>query len=348
MSISTHTATDLIADIRRKTAIANRNNVTRTASYLQFYLQHPEIEWALLAHLVSRNSGWNMTDLHGEWLPHIMSEKQRIHFFMFLERCNWLIFHDAYAQLLLYAEMKQSSSDLTSLLPKLGVSTFMVPIWQQFLQNGDKKRLTWALIVNEQQYIQQRVVFQTFFQQQVLNSFLFQAQSVLSLNHVLFPYRAQPDDPIPRLVGIDVHRFPDVERRILTGKTLYHLITVDKSRYKKMIQWATEVSHTGSRADYWPHLFHFSPTADRQSKYQKRFNKGKLLPHQPKLYSPKLTAVWPDTEQPAADGTDWYQGEEKWLDFLQPDELLPTITEEEYREGLQLVDTGISLLEIFP
>lgn len=53
----------LIQQIQEKTQVLNRNNVTRTMAYYDFYRDHPEIHWALLAHLVSRNAGWNMTDL---------------------------------------------------------------------------------------------------------------------------------------------------------------------------------------------------------------------------------------------------------------------------------------------
>jgi hypothetical protein len=71
MTWRTTDADDLVAEIRHQTAVHNRNNLTRTKAYLDFYREHPELEWAFLAHMVSRNSGWNMTDLHGEWLPRL-------------------------------------------------------------------------------------------------------------------------------------------------------------------------------------------------------------------------------------------------------------------------------------
>jgi len=172
-----HTTTldkqDLIASIRHQTALANRNNVTRTQAYLEFYRKHEEIHWALLAHLVSRNGGWNMTDLRGEWLPLLMDEHAIQPFFWFLERSNWLIFHDAYPQLLLYQEMKRTDRDLTSLLGPLGVSIFMQSYWKEFLANHDSSRLTRALIVNEQQYIDQRVVQKPFTLNHIFSTFAF-------------------------------------------------------------------------------------------------------------------------------------------------------------------------------
>lgn len=83
----------LVDAIREQTRQHNRNNVTRTMAYLQFYLRHPEIHWALLGHMVSRNGGWNMTDIKGELLSRLLSRKEQEDFFAFLERGNWLIFH---------------------------------------------------------------------------------------------------------------------------------------------------------------------------------------------------------------------------------------------------------------
>lgn len=39
------------------------DNISRTVFYDQFYLKHKEIVWGYLASFVSRNAGWNMTDL---------------------------------------------------------------------------------------------------------------------------------------------------------------------------------------------------------------------------------------------------------------------------------------------
>ncbi|WCK52537.1 DUF2515 family protein [Aneurinibacillus sp. Ricciae_BoGa-3] len=82
----------------------NVNNITRTISYYDFYCRHPEIHWAFLGHMVSRNGGWNMTDLKGELLSRLLTEQEQKHFFHFLERGNWLIFQDVFPQFLLYEE----------------------------------------------------------------------------------------------------------------------------------------------------------------------------------------------------------------------------------------------------
>ena len=49
--------------------------------------------------MVSRNGGWNMTDLKGDLYTRILSESINSYFF-FLERGNWLIFQDVYPSIL--------------------------------------------------------------------------------------------------------------------------------------------------------------------------------------------------------------------------------------------------------
>lgn len=338
----------LIATIRRQTALANRNNVTRTQAYLAFYRQHEEIHWALLAHLVSRNGGWNMTDLRGEWLPLLMDEQAIRPFFWFLERSNWLIFHDAYPQLLLYAEMKQAGADLTHLLPSLGVSSFMAPFWRAHLHSPCPERLTHALIVNEQQYIEQRVIHKPLALHRVFATFAFVAQSVLSLSHVLFPYKAHPTDRRLSLTGLNVQHFADIEQRIAIGKTLYRLLYADPCRLEQIRTFACRIPHSGSRADYWPHLF--TPRRPdeprdgerREHHYRLHLDGAKLRPGQPKLHSPPLAAAWPDIPHTPADGVDWFR-DEKWLDEVDKPAKLPTIDSADYARALQWMEYGVWL-----
>ena len=76
----------ILNNIKMQTEQLNKNNVTRTRAYYQFYVQYPEIHWALLGHMVSRNGGWNMTDLRGDLYTKILSEKEQITFFFFRKR----------------------------------------------------------------------------------------------------------------------------------------------------------------------------------------------------------------------------------------------------------------------
>lgn len=82
--------------IRTETAVLNRNNITRTQAYLAFYNRNPEIHWAFLAHMVSRNGGYHMTDLKSSNMTHLLDRAERQKFFLFLERANSAIFADAF------------------------------------------------------------------------------------------------------------------------------------------------------------------------------------------------------------------------------------------------------------
>ena len=177
----------LLDDISRITRDLNLNNVTRTKAYLAFYLRHPEIHWAFLGHMVSRNGGWNMTDLKGEFLAKLLSEKERDLFFHFLERGNWLIFQDVYPQLLLYEESLKKNKPLFYLLPQLKVSIFMEAIWNYFWRDRDTYIHCIGLVINEQSYLEQRVIQNPYYQKEVLHKNNFHLQDLLSLNQILFP-----------------------------------------------------------------------------------------------------------------------------------------------------------------
>ena len=178
----------LIRKIREQTDKLNKNNITRTQAYLNFYIRHPEIHWALLGHLVSRNGGWNMTDLKGELLSSLLSDREKEDFFSFLERGNWLIFQDVYPQFLLYEESLKRNKSLFYLLPSLNVSIFMETIWNHFWQKNNRFILAIALVINEQSYLEQRVIQNPVYKKNVLNTIEFKLQDILRLNHILFPF----------------------------------------------------------------------------------------------------------------------------------------------------------------
>ncbi|MCA1009579.1 DUF2515 domain-containing protein [Halobacillus halophilus] len=296
----------LIQSIRDKTKIRNKNNVTRTTAYLEYFKLHPEIHWCLLAHLVSRNAGWNMTDLKGEFLIRLLTPKEQNDFFLFLERGNWLIFQDAYPQLLLYEESKKQNVSLFHLLNHLNVSRFMEPFWVNFWKDKSSSLLTTALIINEQNYIESRVMLNDQYQKNVLHTILFRLQDVFDLNHILIPYETQSTKKV-NFVGGTVHHFSSLEDRILLGKKLYHDLYSIKSRLKYIIIWAEQHPHTGSRHDFWPHLF---------TEIKKMFpDSNQMLPHtqidlnkkSPRIYSPNLKDVWEDWTHSTAEEGDWFK-----------------------------------------
>jgi hypothetical protein len=307
---SKHTATNqkltkseaaLLDQIRSVTEEHNVNNVTRTKAYLEFYLHHPEIHWAFLGHMVSRNGGWNMTDIKGEFLPRMLSKKERESFFAFLERGNWLIFQDVYPQFLLYEESLKRNKPLFHLLSFLNISTFMETLWNHFWLNQEPGTLTIALIINEQSYLEKRVVQNPLYQKGVLNKFKFILQDLLSFNHILFPFGKR------NLAGQTLHQFESLQERIMLGKRLYTVLFKNKDRLKQVLEWAKTHPHTGSRKDYWPHIFNNVNEGIPGFAYQSRLKACQLRTRARKIYSPALENAWKNVSQTEAEKGDWFE-----------------------------------------
>lgn len=299
----------LVAFIAAQTAAANRNNVARTAAYYALYREFPELHWALLAHLVSRNGGWSMTDLKGGLLPNLLRGEQIELTFRLLEACNALIFADAYPQLRLYAESVRAGTSLFGLLPQFGVSSFMRPFWELFLSEKDSAALTVALIVNEQHVIQGRVVEDDTYGKDVVRSFAFRAQPLLQLNQVVFPLLGT--DGSIRLVGRVLERFERLDERVGFGKCLYAMLFGYPAVLEGATRFAEKVPHTGSRGDYWPNLFtdrrseniFAAPYSVSQSFFNVYGRNRRSVLH---IYSPKLHAAWPDRPVTEPRPYDWF------------------------------------------
>ena len=243
----------IIHRINQETRMLNKNNVTRTKAYLDFYKTFPEVHWAFLGHMVSRNGGWNMTDLKGELLSALLAEKEQQSFFSFLERGNWLIFQDVYPQFLIYKESVMRKRSLFHLLSCFQISTFMETIWNHFLRHNDCYILTIALIINEQSYLEKRVIENPLFKKEVLDTLKFKLQELFSFTFILCPYWSKGK---MRLAGQVLRHFDSLNERIELGKRLYTLLFQNKVGFNLFLEWANSRLHTGSRQDYWPHLFH--------------------------------------------------------------------------------------------
>ncbi|MBS4207873.1 DUF2515 family protein [Bacillus sp. FJAT-50079] len=293
----------LLEQIRVNTRMLNINNVTRTKAYLDFYRCFPEIHWAFLGHMVSRNGGWNMTDLKGDLLSRLMNEQTKQSFFSFLERGNWLIFQDVYPQFLLYAESMRRHENLFYLLPHLNVSLFMEVIWNHFLVKRDHYMLAIALVINEQSYLEERVVQHHVFKEQVFHTLEFMLQDLLSLNHILFPF--QLDEEIT-CIGLTLHRFGSLHERIMLGKRLYRLLFQDPEQKERILRWAITHPHTGSRKDYWKNLFNDVNEGVPGVSLKRRLKDCQLKKGAPKIYSPRLEYAWANVAHPAAEVGDWY------------------------------------------
>jgi hypothetical protein len=301
----------LAETIRRDTERRNRSNVSRTAAYWDIFHRYPELHWAFLAHMVSRNGGWSMTDLKGDLLPRLLDGQQAEAIFRFLERANALIFQDAYPQLLLYAESRRRKRSLFHMLPEFRVTRFMKPVWEQFWERGDSVLLTVALIVNEQHYIEKRVVQQPFFQQNVLHTLAFKTQSMLQLNQIVFPYGAdaQEGQERHRLAGLIMENFGDLHERIEIGKKLYAILFGLPDVKSGAQAFARRTPHTGSRADFWPHIFtavrHKPPLPDKA--YSAKLDGCQTAEGAERLFSPKLSDAWKDRPVEPAEEGDWFR-----------------------------------------
>ncbi|GAX90482.1 DUF2515 domain-containing protein [Effusibacillus lacus] len=298
-----------MARIQEITTKLNRNNETRTEAYRQIYFRFPELHWAFLAHMVSRNGGWQMTDLKGNLLPHLLEPNEIVHFFNSLERANALIFQDAYPQLLLYEESVRQKKNLFHLLPAFHVSKFMRPVWNEFWARKNSQLLTVALIINEQCYIQKRVAENPVYQKHVYETLEFKTQSLLQLTQVVFPFfprKKHPGtSPVPRLAGLVMEDFTDLKERIGVGKSLYAILFGIEDVFEGALRFAKEVPHTGSRADYWPHIFSKIKHKDEHDS-KERLVAGTLQKGAPPFFSPELQNAWEAQPVEPPERFDWF------------------------------------------
>ncbi|ULT59822.1 DUF2515 domain-containing protein [Neobacillus drentensis] len=304
-----------IHHIREQTKQLNQNNVTRTQAYFQFYLQHPEIHWALLGHMVSRNVGWNMTDLKGELLTKLLPERDQKAFFSFLEHGSWLIFQDVFPQFLVYDLSVRSNQEMFHLLPFFHTSTFMETIWRYFWHSGDCYTLAIATVINEQSYLEKRLVQNNHFKKTVTGTVSFKMHDFLRLNNILFPYCAGEKEEKTSLAGATSRYFTSLHERILFGKKLYSLLFGRENILAGVLKWAHDHPHTGSRKDYWPDLYNDVNESFPRSLYKRRVKNCMLRKGALRLYSPPLKYAWPNTPHEEAESGDWF---EDWhvLDYI--------------------------------
>ena len=298
----------LLQLIRIKTKQLNVNNVTRTKAYLDFYQSHPEIHWAFLGHMVSRNGGWNMTDLRGEFLSVLMNEQTKEDFFAFLERGNWLIFQDAYPQFLVFEESLRQNRNLFYLLPYFNVSIFMEVLWNHFWEDHDANLLTVALIINEQSYLEKRIVHNPVYEKKVLQTFEFVLQDLLAFNQILFPYIENGHSTEKAaLTGLTLHHFGSLHERIMLGKRLYFLLYHDGRLFEKIYRWAITHPHTGSRKDFWPDIFNDIYEGIPGRAFTRRLQSCQLRSGSTRLYSPRLENAWKNVSHSQAEEGDWFE-----------------------------------------
>jgi hypothetical protein len=233
----------LIRTIKEKTTIGNLHNISRTVCYEDFYQRNKEIRWAFLASMVSRNAGWSMTDLETNVFRQLLKSHQRKLLFLTYERANWLIFSDAYPQLLIYEASKKEGKPLFHLLKHFGVSSFIISAWKSFWNEKNIDLLVISQIINEQHVIEKPVIQHRFFKKKVFQSFSYRMQDLLHFSVVIFPALDG------ELYGFSVHDFTDVKERVKIGKYLYWLLFYAKERERFHI-FSSKTVPTGSRKDY--------------------------------------------------------------------------------------------------
>ncbi|WP_199880740.1 DUF2515 family protein [Bacillus massiliglaciei] len=276
--------TSLIKEIRRETAVKNRNNITRTKAYLSFYERNPEVHWPFLAHMVSRNGGYHMTDLKGPFMQEILPYAERKKFFHFLETGNAAIFSGIYPQLLIYEYARHSERLMQKLLRAFKVSLFMHPIWEMCRKEKKPELLTVAMIMNEQHMLDEKIIKQRP-GKDIVRRLDFQLQEMLGFTNIVFPFSFS-NETLPSLTGLPVKRFSDVNTRIRLGKQLYQIL-YDPSIHTDILDFARRTPHTGSRSDYWPAIYSSELTDS-------------------KIHSPCLEKVWSDQPEPVFSAHDWF------------------------------------------
>jgi hypothetical protein len=270
----------LIEKIKKSTEKGNIDNISRTVLYENYFKRNPEIKWALLASMVSRNAGWNMTDLVGRWYSSILSKRYSDLLFLTYERANWLIFDDACPQLLLYEASKQQGKAMFYLLKFFDVSIYMETEWEKFWLDQDKDRLCTSLIINEQNMIQKPVIEQPFYKKKVFKSVPFRIQDWFHFNTVIFPTEEG------EIYGFSVHDFRKLKERITLGRRLAWLLFHSKES-RLFHAFSFKHVHTGSRFDY--------------EKFMQTRNKRRNTPF--------LRAVYPVIRHHRSYRKDWYSEE---------------------------------------
>lgn len=234
------TEKQLLQSIKAQTVKGNRDNISRTKAYEQFFRIHPEIKWSFLAGMVSRNAGWNMCDLEGIWFTNLLGLKYRHQLFLTYEEANWRIFQDAYPQLLLYHYSTKYGRPLFHLCHYFFITKFMKNEWYSFWKHGNREKLVTALIINEQNIIEEPVIKKQSF---VFHSLLFFLQDWMHFSTVLFPTCNG------ELYGSSVAHFRNIDKRIELGKRLAGLL-FSEDLFPLFYEFSCRTEPTGARYDY--------------------------------------------------------------------------------------------------
>lgn len=220
-----------------ETAERNVDNVARTDSYLALYawtrVHGRELPWVLMAHLVSRNAGYLMTDLarqlDGKAGADAALAAAMQNLFGLLERANFVIFEDAWHHVL--------SHLLGRPLEPGRVPRFMIDAWARH-DPAEERPIVLDLVHNEQHMIEHRAVHHP---ELVHGRRLFEIIEMTGREKPL-------EFPAPDAPQIKVSGFSQVARRIDAGRKIFDEVVADRDRRDRMFTWAMAHPHTGDRA----------------------------------------------------------------------------------------------------
>jgi hypothetical protein len=226
----------------------NQDNVTRTESYLELYAfsraRGLDLPWLLMAHLVSRNAGYLMTDLAralgGAAGGDPAMAGALTDLFLLLERGNWLIFWDAWHHVTLHLAGRSSE------MAAGRVPAFMRDAWRRYeaaaahgVDATVERAIVLDLVHNEQHFIERRAVHLP--------------RLAAGLRAITFIEQSGREKPMHFPVGeaeIKVGGFGALARRIETGRRIFDEVVAERARRDALFAWARANAHTGSRAVY--------------------------------------------------------------------------------------------------
>jgi len=219
----------------------NRDNLTRTASYLALYAwtraHPPELPWLLMAHLVSRNTGYLLGDLATRAVERRASGDEGTagaieSLALLLERGNRVIFDDAWRHVVAHLRRRAGLADV-----EVRASAWVRAAWERYEREGGERRLVLDLVHNEQNVIERRVVHHPRF-----------APGLRLLQLIEASGRERPLHFPVGEAAITVGGFAELERRILAGRRIFDEVVAP--RRDDLFAWAQAHPHTGSRAVY--------------------------------------------------------------------------------------------------
>jgi hypothetical protein len=175
-----------------------------------------------------------------------------------------------------------------------------------FFTKQNREILPLFLILNEQRYIEERVLKQPFYHD-VLQSKVFYWQEALNLTHILFPAGKS-------LYGLQSKRFSSWRERVEFGGALFKILFSPR-QFPSIYEFASSKEHTGSREDFCGEIFS-SKKPDSTAYGKERLGFFKLKKGAHPLFSPQLLQVWPEGERPCIQKGDWYQSIDDFKDSL--------------------------------